>query len=90
MMLELMLIQDAVLLCSSSKKKHNFSQNSSITALGKTAHESICHADENPVYILDKPTVILEVLFISFCRFVASHQIMSYPAEGAICGMLDG
>ena len=45
------------------------------------------------VLILDKSTMILEILvivrFSSFCRFVASHQIISYPAEGAICGVLD-
>jgi len=40
MMLELMFIQSAVLLCSSSKKNHDSSQKSSITASGEAVHES--------------------------------------------------
>jgi len=50
----------------------------------------LCCKVENLV-ILDKPTVILEILFLvrfsSFCGFVVFHQIISHPAEGAICGM---
>ena len=96
-MLELMFIQSAVLLCSSSKKNHDSSQKSSITAPGEAVQEKrrvhmLWYKNENLVSILDKP--ILKVLFlvkvISFCRFVTSHQITSYPAKGAICGMFDG
>jgi len=95
-MLELMFIQSAVLLCSSSKKNHDSSQKSSITAPGEAVQEKrrvhMLWYKNDLVSILDKP--ILKVLFlvkvISFCRFVASHQITSYPAKGAICGMFDG
>ena len=38
-MLELMFIQSAVLLCSSSKKNHDSSQKSSITAPGEAVQE---------------------------------------------------